>query len=62
MSTSEANTEANERLAHPEERIDLDAGYGPLRLTQRRRDFEAGRSGGWAMGIESLLQGISGLR
>ncbi len=44
------------------ERIDLDAGYGPLRLSERRRDFEAGRSGGWAMGIESLLRGISSLR
>ena len=62
MSSNDTTTEANERFARPEERIDLDAGYGPLRLNERRRDFEAGRSGGWAMGIESLLTGISGLR
>lgn len=46
----------------PEERIELDAGYGRLGLTERRRDFEAGRSGGWAMALESLLRGVSNLR
>ncbi|MGX5682097.1 hypothetical protein [Schumannella luteola] len=55
-------TEADERFVRPDERIDLDAGYGRLRLTERRRDFEAGRSGGWAMALESLLRGVGNLR
>ena len=62
MNREESESEVNERLVRPDERIDLDGGYGPLRLNERRRAFEAGRSGGRAMGIESLLQGISGLR
>ncbi|MDO7882829.1 hypothetical protein [Antiquaquibacter soli] len=55
-------TEADERFVLPEERIDLDAGFGRLRLTERRRDFEAGRSGGLGMALESLLRGVSNLR
>lgn len=59
MSTIDA---PEERRATPEERIDLDAGWGPLNLSQRRREYEAGRGGAWAMTLESLLRGISSLR
>lgn len=54
--------EKNERLARPEERLDLNAGYGPLRLRERRDAYESGRKSNWADSIGSVLQGISLLR
>lgn len=54
--------EKNERLVLPEERLDLDAGYGPLRLRERREAFRTGRTTGWADSIGALLQGVSLLR
>lgn len=62
MNRTDSDTAANERIASAQERVDLDAGFGPLRLSERRRDFEQGRSGGWALGLGELLRGISTLR